>query len=158
MKPTISICVHCSESRRQHARGLCSRCYVIGRRDGTLNEIGRPIMSPASYSTRVREVGERYLSDDGYVRIVTELGIVTEHRAAMERHIGRKLVVGETVHHKNGIREDNRIENLELWFKSRPQPAGQRINDLIDYVVTHHRDRLMAQLAQPQREASGGEA
>jgi hypothetical protein len=35
------------------------------------------------------------------------------------------------VHHKNWIRDDNRIENLELW--ASPQPYGQRANDLVAF-------------------------
>ncbi|WP_428139557.1 HNH endonuclease [Bradyrhizobium sp.] len=63
----------------------------------------------------------------------------------MERVIGRALVSGETVHHKNGDRFDNRSENLELWFKA--QPSGQRIDDLIEYLVVHHRSRLESRLS-----------
>ncbi|KAF2774639.1 HNH endonuclease signature motif containing protein [Streptomyces sp. OM5714] len=58
-------------------------------------------------------------------------GYVMEHIVVMTEHLGRPLLPGETVHHKNGVRDDNRIENLELWSTS--QPYGQRVADKVEW-------------------------
>lgn len=64
---------------------------------------------------------------DGYMRRSFNGEIQLQHRCVMEERLGRRLWPDETVHHKNGDRSDNRIDNLELW--SSWQPAGQRVED-----------------------------
>jgi hypothetical protein len=78
-----------------------------------------------------RERGEG-TKRDGYVFVtVGPRKQVGEHRLIMSEVLGRDLYPGENVHHKNGVRDDNRPENLELWVSS--QPAGQRPEDLVSW-------------------------
>jgi len=75
---------------------------------------------------------------DGYVYIyhpehlnaLTD-GYVAEHIYVMSQIIGRPLIKGETVHHKNGVRDDNAPDNLEL--RASNHGPGQRITDLVPY-------------------------
>lgn len=97
------------------------------------------------------KLGLGWINQNGY-RV--RQGIL-EHRLVMERMLGRPLRPFESPHHKNGIRHDNRPENLELWTK--PQPAGQRPEDLAAWVVEFYPDLVAAELRARRHEQRTGQ-
>jgi hypothetical protein len=108
--------------RRTRAAGYCMGHYQR-LRNGV--PVEGPIRPQGPY-------GQGYVDAQGYRRMPTgtKKGIL-EHRLVMEQAIGRPLRPEETVHHKNGDRLDNRIENLELWASAHA--PGQRVSDLVSW-------------------------
>lgn len=120
--------------RPHYARGLCKSHYNRERLGIDLN---KPFMKRGAY-----EWGKWHYNGNGYlirVRTLRERGARTkqetqfQHRLVMEEHLGRNLLPGETVHHLNGVRDDNRIENLELWASSHT--PGQRVTDKVAWAI-----------------------
>lgn len=131
----FAACAAADCSRAAMAHGLCNK----HNKERCARERGVP--------KRVTPADGRYTQPNGYVMVfrpgspfldvprgtnkhtldLHARGLVSEHRFVMAEYLGRRLQPGENVHHRNGIRSDNRIENLELWSTS--QPRGQRVSE-----------------------------
>jgi hypothetical protein len=110
---------------KHNARGYCKTHYYKLRKYGDPKAVG-PGKGGSRTSSKWAGV---HITNNGYRRLRTERGWLLEHRYVMENFLGRSLMRGESVHHRDGDRLNNELSNLELWV--RPQPNGVRARDAL---------------------------
>lgn len=132
-RPPTGPCTVEGCTRLVMAKGLCVMHYNRMRNSG----------APGPAESKHRP-GIWRTNPQGYVHRYVDGANQFQHRFVMEQMVGRPLKRFESVHHLNGRRDDNRPENLELWTK--PQTAGQRVEDLVAWVVEHYPEYLEAAL------------
>ena len=131
-------CATCTNSKRRNLRSISDisstyKSIVCPNCKGSKSKYTNSCMECSSLLKRINqdELSWRKEKNGYVVARGFDKKDVRQHTYVMENYLGRKLLPNETVHHKNGVRDDNRIQNLELWSKS--QPPGQRVADKVKW-------------------------
>ena len=152
--------------QRNRLRRTCKHCGVeffinpsaLRRERG---DVGAYCSRHCHYDEKRKTMEPRRFNKEGYVMVYAldhpalqhrtpGRRFILEHRLVMEQVLGRLLERHETIHHKNGIRDDNRPENLELWAQNHK--PGQRVSDLRQEI------RVLRQQLAELRPNTGGQA
>jgi hypothetical protein len=157
MKPRpIAVCIVCKIEKEISCKEKCYTCYNTTKDKIRMEKIRQDPDKLAKFNARkaetakerrknrvdfVRKIGEKgegCYTSHGYIKVgkkghpnANKRGMVLKHVMVMSEYLGRPIQKHETIHHKNGIKDDNRIENLELW--SSAHPPGQRVEDKIKF-------------------------
>jgi len=117
------LCPMCRKRSKQHLCpcgktiwGPSTHCLICSNREKAKVQLSKP------------DGGITY-HKKGYIMCRFGRTYIFQHILVMQKHIGRPLLKTEKVHHVNGLKNDNRIENLELWTK--PHPCGIRAKDAL---------------------------
>lgn len=142
MKYTWHACIDCGKERwvrLEKGQPRDIRCFICGshnRLDGRYKG-GRRVNKYGYISIRLRP-------NDFFYPMANKYEWVYEHRLIMAKHLCRCLLPWEIVHHKNGLKQDNRIQNLELL-------AGSKYH-LIDMATKRQISRLEKEITEQAKE------
>jgi ribosome-binding protein aMBF1 (putative translation factor) len=131
----VKNCANCSKPFAVYKRGVncCSRVC-----SGQLQSKRQTGKNNPSWNGGISRHGSGYIkakAPNGHP-YVDDRGYVLQHRLVVEKTLGRYLLPHERIHHKNGVRDDNRLENLELWTVGYKDPPGVRVHDLPPHCPT----------------------
>lgn len=114
--------VRVSDTRKPNCTGLCHRC-CLQHRNGKLDK------SP-HWKGGVKHCGDKVLiwlpSEHPFHLMADKLGYVERSRLVVAKHLGRPLTPKEAVHHRNGIRDDDRFRNLRLFASNSKHISHHR--------------------------------
>lgn len=113
-KPRTVMCRNCAQ--RLAIKAIIGKPGHPGKRwDSNHNWTGGKVKTKKGY------IKVKLKPDDFFYSMTAQAAYVFEHRLIMAQHLGRCLHRWELVHHKNGIKDDNRIQNLQLVTNERHQ-------------------------------------
>jgi len=112
----MKICTVRGCEKEEKAKGYCDKHYQVWFRNGV----------PETEKTRNR--GKGFVNSYGYkILCINGKAGIREHRYFMEQYLGRELTRTEVIHHINGVKTDNRIENLKICSNSEHGTEHARI-------------------------------
>lgn len=129
-RPVRDVCSVADCERGAHSAGMCRSHYARQRKHGD-PMAGTPFRTCSGDGSVSHGYWWVPVPDDMRHLVPPGRRHDFEHRLVMAARLGRPLEPDEVVHHRNGDRLDNRIENLELWTTA--QPKGQRVEDKIAF-------------------------
>jgi hypothetical protein len=145
-------CLECGKERERHGRSVlfCNSCALKRFYERHPEAKDKRTLDSRNYQRKKKGIdtslpplkkehgqgcinlaGYKIISKRGHPNQLSKKGSIAEHTFIMSEYLKRPLKKNESVHHKNGIKNDNRIENLEL--RNTGQPSGQRVDDKIKW-------------------------